>query len=56
LAVQVIEDDLELGVLLFGVGDFVGQSSEVIITSGLEGFVVGIVFLLVSDVSIFDGV
>ena len=56
LTVQVIKDNLEFGVLLFGIGDFVGQSSEVIITSGLEGFVVSIVFLLVSNVSVFDGV
>lgn len=55
-SIQVIEDNLEFGVLLFSLGDFVGKASEIIITSSLESFVVGIVFLLVSNVSVFNGV
>lgn len=56
LWVQVIKGCLEFGVLLFSLGYLVGKTSEVIITSSLELFVVGIVFLLVSNVSVFDGV
>jgi hypothetical protein len=51
---EVIKNLLEFGDSLFDVSDFGVVSVEVLITSGLVGSVVGIVFLLVGDVSVFN--
>lgn len=51
---EVVKDGLEFGGSLFGLGDFVVKTSKVVVTLGLESAVVGIVFLLVSDVSVLN--